>query len=335
MRIRASKKISTFLALAFIVALGTGSLAGSPATVPIGTVIPLKMETQLSSRTSQAGDPFTATVIRDVEIDRPADSVTTEDEDRRLIIPADSRVEGHVREAQRADRMSRAGMVAVAFDRLILPGGRSIPIDGSLTSVDGNAGGASLEGFGSEDRVEGNGRTRRAIIFIGAGAGVGAVIGAITEGGKGAAVGAGIGAVLGTVGILLSRGQEAEISPGTEFGMRVERAFTVDTDELGVSGERPRRVLNQLYYDDPDTADRENDETGPDSLLPVAATSPEEIRAAQLALAERGYYKGPINGELTRATSKALRRFQRENRMAVTGGLNLETAQKLDVVTRP
>src|SRR5215213_9617933 len=301
MSIRASKKISTCLALAIVVALGPGSLAGPPATVPVGTVIPLKMDTQLSSRTSQAGDPFTATVSRDVEIDRPADSVTAGDEGGRLIIPADSRVEGHVREAQRANRMSRAGTIAVAFDRLVLPGGRSIPIDGTLTSLDGDAR-ATFEDLGADDRIENNSRTRRAVIFIGAGAGAGAVIGAVTEGGKGAAVGAGIGAVLGTVAILLTRGEEAEISPGTEFGMRVERAFIVDTDELGVSGDRPRRILNERHVDDYKTADRENEEAGPDLSLPVPETSSEEIRAAQSALAERGYYRGPINGQLTRAT---------------------------------
>ncbi|HYP26378.1 MAG TPA: peptidoglycan-binding protein [Blastocatellia bacterium] len=334
MIIRASKKLLTLMSLALIIAPGAGSVAGSPATVPVGTVIPLKMETQLSSRTSQAGDPFTATVIRDVEIDMSVGSSENRDEGRLLLIPADSRVEGHVKEVQRAERMSRAGTIAVAFDRLILPGGRSIPIDGTLTSLDDSAR-ESFEGFEEDDRVEGEGRTRRAIIFIGAGAGVGAAIGAMTEGGKGAAVGAGIGAVLGTVGILLSRGEEAEIDPGTEFGMRVERAFTVDTDEVGAAGERPRTVLNHPNYDDPNSADREDDGAGFDSSQPISSISSEEIRAAQAALAGRGYYRGPINGELSRATSRALRRFQRDNNLAVTGDLNQETARKLDVLNRP
>jgi hypothetical protein len=299
------------------------------------------METQLSSRTAQAGDPFAATVSRDVEIDLPVGSSTNPDHDRLLIIPADSRVEGHVIEARKAERMSRAGTIAVAFDRLILPGGRSVQIDGTLTSLDANARG-SFEDFEEDDQIEGDSRTRRAIIFIGAGAGVGAVIGAITEGGKGAAVGAGIGAVLGTVGVLLSRGQEADISPGAEFGMRVERAFTVDTDEIVAPDDRPRRAMNHQYYDDLDDYNDADNDSSPDNLgtgfgssPTVAPTSPEEIRAAQVALTEHGYYTGPINGEMTRATSRALRRFQRDNRLAVTGALNPETLQKLAAIHRP
>ena len=334
MRRRAIKKIIILMSLALIVAPGAGSLASAPATVPIGTVIPLKMDVHLSSRTAQAGDPFTATVSRDVEIDWPVESSTTNHEGRRVIIPSDSKVEGHITEAQRADRMSRAGTIAVAFDRIILPGGRSIPIEGTLTSLDDNAR-ASFEDFEADDRIEGGSRARRAIIFIGAGAGVGAAIGAISEGGKGAAVGAGIGAVLGTLGVLLSRGEEAEISPGTEFGMRVERAFTVDTDEFGTSVDRPRRVLDDHNYEGRNTADHEDEETGLDSSLPGAPASSEEIRVAQVALTERGYYRGPINGEMTRAMSRALRRFQRDNRLAVTGDLNSETVRNLEVVSRP
>jgi hypothetical protein len=125
--------------------------------------------------------------------------------------------------------MSRAGTIAVEFDSLVV--GNSIPvrIEGTLTSIDHDPR-ADAAGIDEEDRIEGGGRSRQTLVFIGAGAGVGAVIGAIAHGGKGAAVGAGVGAIIGTVGALLNRGEDAEINPGDQFAMRVERRFTIDTD---------------------------------------------------------------------------------------------------------
>jgi hypothetical protein len=235
-----SKAAVTLTSSALILAMAFPSFADRLVTVPIGTIIPLRMEGHLSSRNSQIGDPFTASVIHDVELDgRGGPSVIDQDE-RQLIIPAGSRVEGHVTAVDRAERMSRAGTIAVTFDRLVFPGGTSIPIDGTLTSLEGETR-ESLEDFDDDDQIEGGSQRRRAIVFIGAGAGVGAVIGAIMKGGKGAAVGAGVGAVLGTIGVLLNRGEEAEVSQGTEFGLRVERTFTLDTEAAGISHNRARR----------------------------------------------------------------------------------------------
>ena len=232
MRTILSKAVVMLTTSTLIFAMAFPSFAEHLVNVPIGTIIPLRMESHLSSRDSQVGDPFTASVIRDVELGGPS---LIDNADREMIIPAGSRVEGHVTAVDRAERMSRAGTIAVTFDRLVFPGGNSIPIEGTLTSLDGESR-ESFEDIDDDDRVEGGSRKRRAIVFIGAGAGVGAAIGAIMEGGKGAAVGAGVGAALGTLGVLLSKGEQAEVSPGKEFGLRVERTFTIDTEAVGISG---------------------------------------------------------------------------------------------------
>ena len=161
------------------------SLADSLVTVPIGTVIPLRMETRLNSGDAQTGDPFTASVIHDVEIKGRDGAAVIIDDDPQLIIPAGSRVEGHVITVNRAGRMSRAGTIAITFDRLVFPNGNSKPIDGTLTSLDLESRG-DLEDFDGDERIEGDSQKRRAVVFIGAGAGVGAIIGAMTNGGKGA-----------------------------------------------------------------------------------------------------------------------------------------------------
>lgn len=268
---------------------GVAVRANRVVTVPAGTVIPLRMETYLSSESSRSGDSFTATVFRDVEIDRWA------------AIPQASKIEGHVTQVTRAERRSKAGTIGVAFDRLILVDGESIRVDGTLTTLDDEAR-KKLEAD-EEGRVEGDSQKRRAVIFIGGGAGAGAVIGAIAGGGKGAAVGAGVGAVLGTIGTLLGKGDDAEVKPGTEFGMLVERAFSVDVESTGAAGQR-------------------------------FEASAETIRSVQGVLRDRGYYSGTIDGRMGALTRNAIRQFQRDQRLQMTGELDLATAQALGVTSQ-
>ncbi len=304
------KSASAVLALALVLVLAGQALAYQIVDVPPGTVIPLRMDTYLSSDTARAGDRFTATVFRPVVIDR------------RVIIPSGAKVEGHVTGAERAERGSKAGTVAIGFDRLVFPNGYSIPIDGTLTTLD-DAARRSIENADEEDRVEGGSRTRRAVVFIGGGAGAGAVIGAVTGGAKGAAVGAGLGAVLGTVGVLLTKGEKAEVKPGTEFGLRVERSFNLGTEQAGVAGVR-------YPYDGSDAYPSvDSNVVGTGSQSSTVFTSPEAIRSAQMVLRDRGFYNGTISGVMNPQTRSAIRNFQRERNLPETGDLDFRTAQAL------
>ncbi|HKP84712.1 MAG TPA: peptidoglycan-binding protein [Blastocatellia bacterium] len=360
------KSASVILALALMLVVTLPALAGRPVTVPAGTVIPLTMDTYLGSDSSKVGDKFTATVTRDVIIDG------------QLAIPANAKIEGHVTGTTPSERSSRAGTIAVAFDRLVMSDGGSVPIDGTLTTLSEEGRRQIDQSIDEESRVSGGSRTRRGVVFIGGGAGAGAVIGAIAGGGKGAAVGAGIGAVLGTLGVLLSKGEKAEVQPGTEFGVMIERSFTVESS--GVAGDRfdqsnsgsfnPVREAQMMLRDkgfyrgpingemsselrssirnfqrdrnlpmtgelDPRTArelglaDQGPSSQGP-STLPVSGTS-DAIRAAQIVLRDRGFYNGQINGQMTPATQNALRSFQRDRNLTVTGDLDVRTARELGV----
>jgi len=71
------------------------------------------------------------------------------------------------------------------------------------------------------------------------------------------------------------------------------------------------------------------------SALPAGATSqPHFIREAQRALAEMGYRPGPIDGVVGRRTQGALARYQRSERIPVTGYLDAETMARLDIHER-
>ncbi|HEX5734245.1 MAG TPA: peptidoglycan-binding protein [Blastocatellia bacterium] len=306
------KSASAVLALALALALAGQALATQVLDVPTGTVIPLRMDTYLSSDTARVGDRFTATVFRPVVIDR------------RVVIPSGAKVEGRITGAERAERGSKAGTVAVGFDRLVFPNGYSMPIDGTLTTLD-DAARRQIEDVDEEDRVEGGSRTRRAVVFIGGGAGAGAVIGAVAGGAKGAAVGAGVGAVLGTIGVLLTKGEKAEVKPGTEFGLRVERSFNMGLEQAGVAGVR-------YPYDGSDAYPPiDSNVAGTGSQSGTVLTSSDAIRSAQMVLRDRGYYNGTISGVMNPQTRNAIRNFQRDRNLSETGELDLRTAQALGI----
>ncbi|HSO76064.1 MAG TPA: peptidoglycan-binding protein, partial [Blastocatellia bacterium] len=69
--------------------------------------------------------------------------------------------------------------------------------------------------------------------------------------------------------------------------------------------------------------------SGPQSR--VVLTSPDSIRAAQTVLRDRNYYNGPISGVMNLATRDAIRRFQEDRNIAVTGDLDFETARALGI----
>ena len=119
-----------------------------------------------------------------------------------------------------------------------------------------------------------------------------------------------MGAILGT---LLGNGERAEVQPGAELGMMVERSFTVDTDTTIIAGDR---VLD----------DRDNGAQSQTGL-----SSYDSIRSAQIALRTRNYYNGPINGVMNQATRDAINSFQHDRNIAITGDLNIATARALGI----
>jgi peptidoglycan hydrolase-like protein with peptidoglycan-binding domain len=57
----------------------------------------------------------------------------------------------------------------------------------------------------------------------------------------------------------------------------------------------------------------------------------ERVREVQLKLHEKGYYDGEIDGIPGPKTRTALREYQRENNLEVTGRLNAESARSMEL----
>ncbi|MEW6213010.1 MAG: peptidoglycan-binding protein [Acidobacteriota bacterium] len=190
--------------------------------IPADTVISLRMDTGLSSRTSRVGDRFTATVTLPVHVKG------------RTAIPAGATVHGHVTQVTPARRMSKSGMLAIDFDELVFPDGSRIKLTGVLTSDDPK----TRERIDDENRVSGRVENRGAI-FVGGGGIIGAVLGAVVGGGKGAAVGGVIGAGLGVAGLLLTKGEEARVPLGTPFGLQLRDALVLQSGVVARDNQSP------------------------------------------------------------------------------------------------
>src|ERR687890_1341751 len=172
-------------------------------TVPADTVIRVRMDTELNSKTARTGDRFSATVTEPVYGGGSGVDV----------VPTGSKVWGRVTTVRRAGRRT-PGNISVSFNQVELPTGARHTINGSLSSLQTDNVNSDNEGT-----VSGKGNRKRDAVFIGGGAATGALIGAIAGGGKGAAIGAILGGGLGTGARVYEKEQDAEVKSGTEFGV--------------------------------------------------------------------------------------------------------------------
>ena len=180
-------------------------------TVASNTVIRVRMNSTISSKTARLGDTFTTTVTE------PVYSSTGV-----VVIPVGATVTGRVDSVVPAANKGKAGSIDAHFTSVRLPNGRSRAINGSLTDLSSgktssdNEGGASAKGM-----------QHRKVIFIGGGAAGGALLGAAIGGGKGALIGGILGAGGGFLGDRLTKGPNAEVKSGTEIGVWLNQSITM------------------------------------------------------------------------------------------------------------
>jgi hypothetical protein len=172
--------------------------------------IRLRMNQTISSDRSRTGDRFKATVVTPVY----ASGVE--------VVPAGSIVEGRVTSVVPARTRGREGQISVAFDTLVLPDESRHPLDGMLTELQDDRRGE----VDAENEVSGRSSEKRSIGYIGGGTAGGAILGGVMGGAKGAGIGAVLGAGAGVAGVMLTKGNEAELRSGTEIGMITARPMT-------------------------------------------------------------------------------------------------------------
>lgn len=179
--------------------------------VPTGTRFRVRINQTISSKTARIGDSFTANVTEPVYSSNGV-----------LVVPAGSVLTGRVDAVKPAAKGGKPGSIDVSFRRLRTPSGTSRVINGSLTDLVDDDAKSDNEGTVSGDKMK-----HRKLIFIGGGGAGGAILGAAIGGGKGALIGGLLGAGGGFLGEKLTKGEEAEVKVGTEFGVYLNQGISL------------------------------------------------------------------------------------------------------------
>lgn len=179
--------------------------------IDAGKRIRVRMNDSISSKTARVGDTFTVTTTEPVYSKTGA-----------VVIPVGSEMVGRITTVTRAVKGGRPGSMDAGFVRVRLPNGYSKAINGSLSEVD-----ADRTVSDNEGGVRGGTMKNRKVIFIGGGGVGGAILGGAIGGPKGALIGGLLGAGAGLLGERNTKGREAEVNAGTEFGVYLNQAVSL------------------------------------------------------------------------------------------------------------
>lgn len=174
--------------------------------VPEGTVIPITLTNTISTKTAHDGDGVYGRTSFPITVDN------------KIVIPAGSYVRGKVSEIHRPGKVKGKPELTLNFQTLMLPSGVNIPIYTSLRGT-GDAGKrkgeATVQGDGSKGQDAGT--IERTGVE---GAGIGAIA---TQSAKGAGIGGVAGGAAGAAAVLLTRGKDLVLRPGTTLEIVLDR----------------------------------------------------------------------------------------------------------------
>jgi hypothetical protein len=186
-------------------------------TIQPGTFVTVRLDQELSSDQNDAGDAFSATLVRPVVVDG-------------VVVAQPGQVlGGRVVEAQKAGRVQRVSRLGIELTDLTLVDGQQVRMESQLMSLSGP-----------------RSRGRDATAIAGT-TGLGAAIGAAAEGGGvGAGIGAAAGAAAGIAGVLLTRGHATVLDPESMLTFRITAPVAIST----------ARAPQAFRYVNPDDYDR-------------------------------------------------------------------------------
>jgi len=170
--------------------------AAQPIVIPAGTRIQVQLDQTLSTKGSQAGEPFSGTLVSPVQVNG------------QTIIRSGAQASGTVIEAKSQGRFKGQAILAVRLDS-VRADGRTYPVQTSTV-----------------DRVE-KGKGKRSAIMTGGGAGIGALIGGLAGGGKGALIGGLLGGGGGAAGSAFTGSHDLVLPAETVLTFRLENSVTV------------------------------------------------------------------------------------------------------------
>ncbi len=112
---------------------------------------------------------------------------------------------------------------------MIFPNGYTVMLPGAVQNTPGSKDNTVN---GKEGTIEGPSSKGKDAATIAAATIPGAGIGAIADGGKGAAIGAGAGGVIGLATVLLTRGPEVQLGTGDSIEMVLESSLDLNPAKM-------------------------------------------------------------------------------------------------------
>lgn len=167
-----------------------------PVVVPAGTMLTVRLNQALSSKSSQTGQTFLATLAQPVSVQG------------RAALPAGSTVSGRIVTAKAKGKVKGEGELSLALTSISV-GSHTYQIQTSVLS--------STE----------KGKGKRTAATTGGGAAGGALIGGLAGGGKGAAIGAVAGAGAGLLGGAMTGNKQIEYPAESALSFNLSQPLTL------------------------------------------------------------------------------------------------------------
>jgi hypothetical protein len=189
-------------------------------TIPEGTPAKVSLQTKLSSKINEVGDEVLGVLYEPVR-----------GSDGRIAIPRGAEFVGRVTQVKAAKKPQKEATMTIIFETMRMPYGVE-KIATTILAIDDYANDEKLRSKNEEGQVGGGRSGSRTVRNAGIGGSLGALGGLVL--GRG---GAGIGAVAGAIGVgagtgvLVTKGDDIKLEPGTIFRIRFDRKIELPVSE--------------------------------------------------------------------------------------------------------
>jgi hypothetical protein len=190
------------------------------ATIPEGTLAKISLQTKLSSKINEVGDEVLGVLYEPVR-----------GSDGRIAIPRGAEFVGRVTQVKAAKKPQKEATMTIIFETMRMPYGIE-KIATTITAIDDYGNDEKLRSKNDEGQVGGGRSGSRTARNAGIGGGLGSLAGiALGRGGAGiGAIATVIGAGAGT-GVLMTKGDDIRLEPGTIFRIRFDRKIELPVSE--------------------------------------------------------------------------------------------------------
>ena len=221
--------LCTVLGLAAVPAMPQ---AAREATIEPETRTRIVLQSQLSSKLNEPGDPISAVLDEPVYVNG------------ELVLPRGTEFHGRVTQATPAGRGQKNGQISIIFEQVRMPWG-DVPVSVAMTAIDDWSHDEKLKA-NNEGKVSGSRSGERTAKNVERGATIGGAgaLATVLLGGGGAAAGAAIGGGLLT-GLLLTKGGDVRVAPGAVFRIKFVKPLTLPVSQQGGAQPRPANTDSQ------------------------------------------------------------------------------------------